>query len=220
MSKPKKSHHSPTRHQPLRATRATSKPAEDIMKDDITVARSSKNGVQKSVGKPRAAAQRKRKKAVQALVKKVDARDPHDAFAEQAQLLQLSALQSPVTPTHTSPKGSKSKRKEKKYMDDTVSVKNERHDDHLQRGDRWIPDFEHRPRLTRQPNGVPYSLWMAYKHLDDYIYRHSLSAAEIEALPLLEDVHAYQDSDGRGPKPLTPPGYQYDEHLELVPVGE
>lgn len=50
------------------------------------------------------------------------------------------------------------------------------------------------------------------------MYRCSLSVAEVEALPLLADVHEYQDSDGRTPKPITPPGYEFDDHLELVPV--
>ncbi|GAP86255.1 hypothetical protein SAMD00023353_1801610 [Rosellinia necatrix] len=91
----------------------------------------------------------------------------------------------------------------------------------LRRGRRWIPDIGRRgPRPAQRPPGVPHTLWMAYAHLDDFVYRHSLAPAEVEALPLLDDVIEYQNSDGRSPRPVTPPGHRWDDHLELVPIEE
>ncbi|KAJ8125509.1 hypothetical protein O1611_g8129 [Lasiodiplodia mahajangana] len=216
----KKLHHKPTRHQPRRATRVT-KRADEPGAGDI-IPHLSTNGVHKSEGKSRGPAQRKRKKLQNALIKRVDARDPKDALAEQTHLLGLSYLLSPVSPKSTAPLKPREqlRRKskgEKKYMDDVLTV-DDSFEDELQRGDRWIPNFEYRTRPTHKPNGVPYSLWLSYKHLDDFIYRCSLSPEDLEGLPLLEDVHEYQNSDGRMPRPITPPGFKYDESLELVPI--
>jgi hypothetical protein len=58
---------------------------------------------------------------------------------------------------------------------------------------------------------------LSYQYLDEYMYLHSLSPAELEALPLREDVQRYKDTDG-APKPIPPPGFRWDEHRELVPV--
>lgn len=161
---------------------------------------------------------RQRKKLQHALIKKVDARDVEEAFAEQSHLLGLGSPLPPNSPAlpkkiqkHNTVKGPK-------YMDDSLN-EGANIDEEIHRGKRWIPDLAHRKRAVDQPLGVPFALWIAYKHLDDYMYRHSLSCEELEALPLLEDVHEYQDSDGRLPRPITPPGYMWDENLELVPVN-
>ncbi|KAI1126190.1 hypothetical protein F5Y10DRAFT_267324 [Nemania abortiva] len=212
----KNPHHKPTRHQPRREARVVEK-ADQTEVGDITITHIPMGGVHKHEGKPRTSTQKKRKKLQNALIKKVDARDPEDALAEQTQLFALSCLPSPTSPKSIippNPRGQERRKAkgDKKYMDDVPDVIDDTFED------RWIPDFEHRTRPTHKPPRVPYSLWLSYKHLDDYIYRHSLSNAELEALPLLEDVHRYQDSDGRTPRPITPPGWEYDENLELVPI--
>lgn len=140
------------------------------------------------------------------------------------------------------------KKTKEKYMDailDTIYVATEDNDDNdesnntennnnnnnsgnnkknepLRRLARWIPDYAHRPKLARASednnNKVPHALWMAYQYLDDYIYRRTLTPAEVLALPLLQDVREYQDSDGKGPRPATPEGFRWDESLDLVPI--
>ncbi|KAI1148275.1 hypothetical protein F4825DRAFT_470517 [Nemania diffusa] len=218
----KKSHHKPTRHQPRRAIRLTEKMAEAEGGNTSTNSNPSMSGVHKQEVKSRCLAQRKRKKLQNALIKRVDARNPQDAFTEQSQLLNLSYLLSPTSPKCIGPPKSpgqdrRNRKGDKKYMDENFGV-DDSAEGALQRSDRWIPNFEYRSRPTHKPRGVPHSLWMSYTHLDDYIYRQSLSPAEVEALPLLEDVYEYQNSNGRTPRPITPPGFTYDENLELVPV--
>lgn len=213
----------PTRHQPPRSTRATGK-TDKTEVEGITIPRSLAGGVRKHEGKSRGTAQRKRKKLQNALIKKVDTRNHQDALVEQARLLGLNRAPPPTSPTSPGqlrPKGQtrgSTKKGKKKYMDDVIGA-DDCPEDVLQRGERWIPDFKYRTKPIHKPYGVPHSLWMSYTHLDDYMYRHSLSEAEVEALPLVEDVHEYQDSDGRTPRPITPPGYEFDDHLELVPIA-
>ncbi|KAI1426393.1 hypothetical protein F5Y12DRAFT_713124 [Xylaria sp. FL1777] len=220
MAGSKKVHRKPTRRQPQRTTGDTSK-SDQAEAGRITTSRSSAGGVHKPEGKSRSSATRHRKKFQQALIKKVDARNSEDAWAEQANLLSLSNASPPSSPTSaraSKPMAlSRRRPKAKKYMDDILNVEDSGEDE-LKRGKRWIPDFAHRKRPNHQPPGVPFSLWMSYKHLDEYMYRHSLSREDLEALPLLDDVHEYQNSDGRIPQPITPPGYQWDENLELIPV--
>ncbi|KAI0406887.1 hypothetical protein F4802DRAFT_556501 [Xylaria palmicola] len=214
----KKERGNPTRRQPPRATRNPSRKEQTEGEAAKTSCSLPAAGVAKREGKSRGATTRRRKKLQSALIKRIEARNYKDALFEQGQLLGLAAQLSPTSPA-PSHRGRRHGRAEKKYMDDLPSTEHAVGDG-LQRGQRWIPDFEHRTRPTHQPHAVPFSLWLAYRHLDDYIYRHSLSQAEVEALPLLEDVHEYQNSDGRGPKPITPPGYQWDKNLELVPLEE
>ncbi|TRX88206.1 hypothetical protein FHL15_010895 [Xylaria flabelliformis] len=225
MPSSKKPHH--------RSSKAPPKPTDITDKAktaDIAPPHSTTAGIQKHEGKTRAATARRRKKLQNklqnALIKKVDARNPQEAMTEQAELLGMSNTVSPVPsptePRPPKPKGRARRNAKAKYMDDILEEEEEegRLGDELQRGKRWIPDFEHRTQPTHRPEGIPYGLWMSYKHLDEYIYRHALSPAELERLPLLDDVHEYQNSDGTAPKPITPPGYQFDENLELVPVRE
>ncbi|KAI0449986.1 hypothetical protein F5B21DRAFT_529395 [Xylaria acuta] len=230
MPSSKKPHRSPTHHQLSRALFKSTDKVDKMDVGDITTSYSSMAGIHKHEGKTRGSAARRRKKLQNALIKRVDTRNSEEALAEQAELLNyessflgVSTLSSPPSPTGTGPPKSRGRArrnaKEKKYMDDILNEEDSRGDE-LERAKRWIPDFEHRRRPTIQPSKVPYGLWMSYKHLDDYIYRHSLSPAEVQALPLLDDVHGYQNSDGRAPKPITPPGYQFDENLELVPIRE
>ncbi|KAI1822411.1 hypothetical protein F4861DRAFT_514623 [Xylaria intraflava] len=210
----KKPQHKPTRLQPQRAAR-------DPNRKDGFNAREPTTGVRKNAEKLGGPLKRQRKKLQQkklqnALVKKVDARDPKDSWAEQAGLLGLTVPPSPKTtrPPATRPK------KSERYVD--YILRNEADDDpndDLKRAERWIPDFEHRRRPLERPPGIPHAVWMAYKHLDELVYRFSLSREELVALPLLEDVHAYQDMDGRTERPITPPGFRWDDNLELEPLG-
>ncbi|KAI1202270.1 hypothetical protein F5X97DRAFT_345411 [Nemania serpens] len=215
MPSSKKPQRKPTRYQPRRSTKATNK-TDDI---EVETPRSPAGGVHKHEGKSRGTAQRKHKKLQNTLIKRVDTRNHQDALIEQAHLLGLDRVSSPMSPGQPRPRGQArgSTKKGKKYMDDIIGA-DDCPEDGLQRDNRWIPSFEYRTKPIHKPHGVPYSLWMSYIHLDDYMYRCSLSVAEVEALPLLADVHEYQDSDGRTPKPITPPGYEFDDHLELVPV--
>ncbi|KAI0521420.1 hypothetical protein F5B22DRAFT_662540 [Xylaria bambusicola] len=190
MKETMQSHRKPGRRQPGRAARNTAKSSEANI-GEIMDSRNS-SAIDKSQVKSRASA------------------------AEQAQLLGLNGPLTPTTPTSTkSSKGKSHGHGKKKYMDDILE---DNIDEEIKRGKRWIPDLAHRKRPNSQPLGVPFALWTAYKHLDDYMYRHSLSNEDLEALPLLEDVHQYQDSDGKLPQPITPPGFQWDENLELVPL--
>ncbi|KAI0970160.1 hypothetical protein F4678DRAFT_462960 [Xylaria arbuscula] len=220
MAARKQSHRMPTRYQPQRAARDAGTPDQAKLGDTVA-SHSSPSGVRKPERKSRGASTRQRKKFQRALIKQVDARDSGDAWAEQAHLLGLSDASPLPSPTNMGPSKPKAngyrKTKGRKYMDDIVDMEDHAQDE-LQRGQRWIPDFAHRKRPNNQPPGVPFSLWMSYKHLDDYMYRHSLSREELESLPLLDDVHEYQNSDGRKPRPITPPGYRWDDHLELTPV--
>ncbi|KAJ3564249.1 hypothetical protein NPX13_g7912 [Xylaria arbuscula] len=218
MAESKKSHRRPTRRQPRRATKDAAQISEPKVGDVLTPRPSA--SVRKPQGKSRAATTRQRKKFQQALIKKVDARDPEEAWVEQAHLLGLSNPPLPTSPTLPKKNAQLHNTiKEPKYMDDVLNEKGNI-DEEIHRGKRWIPGLTHRKRPVDQPLGVPFALWIAYKHLDDYMYRHSLSDANLKALPLLEDVHRYQDSDGRLPRPITPPGCIWDENLELVPAEE
>ncbi|KAI0537100.1 hypothetical protein GGR58DRAFT_502577 [Xylaria digitata] len=219
MTDGKKYHHKATRHQPRRAASASKIDVAEA-RDVVTLLSSA--GVRRSKGKSRGPAARQRKKFQEALIKRVDSRGP-EAWGEQALLLGLGDTLPPESPTITKPSTPRGqdrrKAKGKKYMDDILDPQ-DRIGDQLGRENRWIPNFEHRKRVAVKPPGIPYSLWMSYKHLDDFIYRYSLSLAELETMPMLEDVHEYQDSDGRTPKPITPPGYRWDENLELIPIEE
>ncbi|KAI1747567.1 hypothetical protein F4782DRAFT_535327 [Xylaria castorea] len=224
MPSSKKPHRSSTHHRPAKAFPKTTDTADKAKIEDITPSHSTTTGIHKHEGKTRAAAARRRKKLQNALIKKVDARNSQEALAEQAELLGASTPSPPPSPTEARPPKPKGRARrnakaEKKYMDDILDEEDGLGDE-LQRGKRWIPDFEHRARPAHRPAGVPYGLWISFKHLDDYIYRHWLSPAEVEELPLLDDVHEYQNSDGTAPRPITPPGYQFDENLELVPIRE
>ncbi|RYC55217.1 hypothetical protein CHU98_g10993 [Xylaria longipes] len=223
MPSSKKPHRNPNHHQPSRALSQNTDTVGKAEAGDTITPYSSTAGIHKHERKTRGTTARRRKKLQNALIKRVDTRDSQEALAEQAQLLGVNTPSSSPSPTEARPPKSKGRARrnakgDKKYMDDILNEEDSLGDD--RRAKRWIPDFEHRTRPIRQPAGVPYGLWVSYKHLDDYIYRHSLSQAEVEALPLLDDVHEYQNSDGRAPKPITPPGYQFDENLELVPIRE
>ncbi|KAI5926174.1 hypothetical protein F4810DRAFT_655804 [Camillea tinctor] len=202
----------PTRNQPLRAVR-------DGRKENHKAAAAfAKKGVSKS----RSSRSKAKDKLKATLMKRVDAMDADTAWLEQSKLLGIglaSPKPSPKTDLN-SPRAKRGRlgrkpRPEKKFMDDIFGSDDDADAaDHLQRGDRWIPDMEHRRRPACKPPRVPHQLWMSYCLLDDYIYRESLTQDEVLSFPLMDDVYTYQHG---GPKPITPPGYQWDSHRQLVP---
>ncbi|KAI8629334.1 hypothetical protein F5Y19DRAFT_475322 [Xylariaceae sp. FL1651] len=229
MPESKKAHRKATRLQPRRAARDGGKTGQREAGDN-TQLRCPIGGVHKPTGpvgaaserKPRGPARRKQKKLQQALIKRVDARDPDEALAEQSQLLALSIESPPTSPTTENAsqlakggkgRGRRGAKADKKYVDDIFGSDDELDD--LQRANRWIPGIEHRSRPAEKPPSVPLALWLSYSILDEYIYRRSLSPAEIMALPLLHDVHEYQDT-GKEPRPATPPGFRWDDDRNLV----
>ncbi|KAI1495901.1 hypothetical protein F5X99DRAFT_425512 [Biscogniauxia marginata] len=203
-----------TRHQPRRTAR-------DGRKDTPKTGGITKTGPTKAgISKPKArTARSKAKDKLKAtLMKKVDARDPDDAWIEQSRLLGTS-----TTPVSPKPprlrKGGRRGRKtpspkaEKKFMDD-IFEQDDDAADQLQRGDRWIPDMELRGRPAQRPPHIPHQLWISYCLLDEHIYRLSLTPDEVLALPLMDDVYTYQHG---GPEPICPPGFRWDSHRQLVP---
>ncbi|KAI0597476.1 hypothetical protein F4775DRAFT_602696 [Biscogniauxia sp. FL1348] len=211
-----------TRHQPRRAARNDRK--ENHKAKAIT---------KKAVSKSRSSRSKAKEKLKATLLKKVDAMDPSDAWLEQSNLLGAGLVSSPKpspkTGAPSSPRAKRGRpsrkatvvpRAEKKFMDDIFGSDDD--DDEadtadrrrLQRGDRWIPDMEHRGRPAHRPPHVAHQLWMSYCLLDDYIYRESLTPDEVVAFPLMDDVYTYQHG---GPKPITPPGFRWDRHRQLVP---
>ena len=118
--------------------------------------------------------------------------------------------------TEAAPKRKRSgKKKKEKFMEDELLTEAQK-SDKLRRYDRWIPDIGHRKRVATRPDSVPYELWMSYCMMDEYIYRQSLTAQEVAALPLIDEVFLHKQD---GPKPITPPGFRWDEEKELVPIS-
>ncbi|KAI1328363.1 hypothetical protein F5Y16DRAFT_159809 [Xylariaceae sp. FL0255] len=165
-----------------------------------------------------------KRKNMKDLEKKIKAQDQNTAWAEQLMLLGLgphddlamdelanSPVHSPLTPKFKP----RSNRRGKKFMDDEPELSDDEADSQ-QRWDRWIPNIEYRERLTQRPRGVNRILWNSYVQLDEHIYRLSRSEAQLQSLPLLNDVHLYQDENG--PKPVTPPGFQWDSDRNLIPI--
>ncbi|KAI1083661.1 hypothetical protein F5B20DRAFT_595595 [Whalleya microplaca] len=221
---------SSSRRQPHRAVKGnSSSPAELLPSPNL---RRTKAGIAKSQGQVKG--NTKTKKGGQwlkrKLEKKVAAIDPTVALLEQSALLGITADPPHLSPTALkSPRSTPGKRgrwrkskKEKKYMDDFLSPDDEKEDDQdedqsLKRSLRWVPDMEHRPRISRKPANVPYQLWMAYCSLDDYIYRYSLTKEETLAHPLLDEVYRFELG---GPQPVPPPGFQWNDDKLLAPTSE
>lgn len=68
--------------------------------------------------------------------------------------------------------------------------------DPLKRAERWIPEIGFRRRVGRKPAGIPFSIWTAYKSLDDYVYRQSLSDEDVAALPMEDDIWDFYTCSG------------------------
>ncbi|KAI2628309.1 hypothetical protein GGS21DRAFT_492629 [Xylaria nigripes] len=214
--------------QPRRSVRNANKKGRVEAREPVT--RPAPGGLRKNAGKRKdtAATEKRCKQLQQALLDKVDTRDPKIAWAEQAGLLGLppGSPPSPISPKKSKPSKAEARRvaREEKYVDDMLVKENEAlaedPDRDLKREERWIPTFAQRKRTIEKPLCVSYSVWMAYRHLDEIIYRSSLSREELLALPLLEEVYEYQDKNGQVPRPITPPGFRWNENLELELVSK
>ncbi|KAI0161907.1 hypothetical protein GGR52DRAFT_561509 [Hypoxylon sp. FL1284] len=215
---------SPSRRQPRRAARGRRASADESSRHEHGP--SPAVGIQKTARSGRSAKKAKDRARME-LERRVVAMRPEVALAEQRQLLGLSLptndtstpnvpSASPIAATPTFSKGKRARQKkkaaERTYVDDILLADGEQAD----MGDRWIPDMEHRRRVTHRPRGVPYQLWMSYCFLDDYMYRSSLTDEEIRSHPLLDDVYSFQTG---GPQPVTPPGFQWDGRKQLVPIS-
>ncbi|KAI1208352.1 uncharacterized protein F4807DRAFT_430967 [Annulohypoxylon truncatum] len=233
---------SPSRQQPRRAVR-DNKAASPTQPQHPNKPHKSRGGITKAKLKQGVKHGKKggkfvpgaRARATKALERRVSAMESEVALLEQRELLGIAeesevispGIQSAPTPKPTKPnkRGRKRRQSVDMYMDYFLLSDEEgegekkkqggKETEQLRRGDRWIPDMEHRGRLSRKPNAVPYQIWMAYSLMDDYIYRHSITDAEVLTHPLMDDVYSFQNG---GPQPVTPAGFQWDERRNLVPI--
>jgi hypothetical protein len=129
-------------------------------------------------------------------------------------ILELAADKLPDKrpPAHNYKEGRRS-RSTKRCMDESDFLDPEENDE-LGMSSRHIPHIGLRRRVGRKPANVPFSIWMAYKQMDDYVYRQSLSEREVLALPSDDDAFAFQSHDGAIPS--LPPGFSWDDRRRLV----
>ena len=202
-------------------------------KAEVIPSRVPQNGINKSNGAkskppPKRAMYQLRSK----LIKRLEGQDQQDLEQQQARLLRRASialaeeglelpgileiaadkLPDVRPPTHNFREGRRS-RPTKRYMDESEFLEPDE-DDELGLSLRHIPHIGLRRRVGRKPARVPFCIWMAYKQMDDFVYRHSLSEQEALALPLNDDVFAFQGVDGA--KPSLPPGFSWDDKRRLV----
>lgn len=115
-------------------------------------------------------------------------------------------------PTNNYREGRRS-RPTKRYMDESEFLEPDDNDE-LGLSSWHVPQIGLRRRVGRKPTNVPFSIWMAYKQIDDYVYRQSLTEREVLALPFDDDAFAFQSHDGA--KPSLPPGFSWDDKRRLV----
>lgn len=115
-------------------------------------------------------------------------------------------------PTHNH-RDSRRSRSTKRFMDESEFLEPEENDE-LGLSSRHIPHIGLRRRISKKPAHVPFNIWMAYKQMDDFVYRQSLSEREVLALPFDDDAFAFQGHDGA--KPSLPPGFAWDDKRRLV----
>ncbi|KAH9908310.1 hypothetical protein F4778DRAFT_716844 [Xylariomycetidae sp. FL2044] len=237
MEGPQKSPKSPIRQMPKRAAkRRPGVESQERHQNALSVSTTLNAGVTKRTGRSGTKShkksgrsrskQEKKKKARGELNRKVDAMDQKAAWQEQSELLGLSpdSIQATLeslesTPSPRSPHGKRSrkgkgKKTHKGFVDDLLDDGLDS-DDSLQLSERHIPRMEHRGHPVEKPDNVPQSLWLAYCHLNDYIYRQSLPEDVIKQLPLIEEYFKFQHG---GPAPSLPPGFEWSAHGELLAV--
>ncbi|KAI0128117.1 hypothetical protein F4776DRAFT_629313 [Hypoxylon sp. NC0597] len=221
--------------QPRRSVRqkasSSSQTLEKAQASEAGVQKPAQNEPKQEKGRKRAG-RGARAKATKALEEKVSAMEPEAACREQNELLGITSEPNGASSTiiQASPKvakskrGRKRKRAEEMYMDDILlSDEGEtgkgsgEGGDRLRRADRWIPDIEHRVRIASKPKNVPCQMWMSYTLLDDYIYRQSLTEEQVLTHPLMDEIYTFQNG---GPKPTTPPGFQWGDRKRLVHIRQ
>ncbi|KAI1775495.1 hypothetical protein F4818DRAFT_416699 [Hypoxylon cercidicola] len=232
---------SPARRQPRRSAKHASitqppSPKQKPSSGAGTRKRTARGGDKSSKPKRARGTKGAKARAIKELEEKVSAMKPEVALSEQRELLSVPVEPADVPPANmhpaapelatATPKSAKGKRgrprknraEEDMYMDDFLlsdeEVAHNGREVNLRRADRWIPDMEHRRRISRRPKNVPYAVWMSYCFLDDYIYRNSLTDEEVLSYPLLDDMFSFQSG---GTQPATPAGFQWNEKKHLVP---
>ncbi|KAI1815851.1 hypothetical protein GGS20DRAFT_584145 [Poronia punctata] len=164
----------PTRYQPRRAAKKPSQrekkgraAAKELGKSEtgrVLKAHKPAGDVKTKITLRSKASQKARKKLQEALIKRVDARDPEEAAAEQMRLFRSAGTS--YTPNNTG----------------RVNVPSP--DDKLQRAVRCAPSVLYRRLIEAQkPAGVPLQVWEEYVRLGDYIYGDTFKT-EGEDLPM------------------------------------
>lgn len=217
-----------------RAKRAAAAAAERAKAEEAQ-SKVPKNGISKTKGPkskppPKRAMYQLRSK----LIKKLDGQDQGELEQQQSRLLRRASialaedgLELPLIldaaavmmpdldktpPTHN--KGRDGRRgRAKRYIDEAEFFEPDENDE-LGLSGRHIPQIGARLRVSKKPAKVPFSIWMAYKQLDDFVYRHSLSKEEVLALPTDDEAFVFQ-GDG-GEEPSLPPGFAWDNTRRLV----
>ncbi|KAI6085745.1 hypothetical protein F4821DRAFT_279083 [Hypoxylon rubiginosum] len=235
----------PTRRQPRRSARDRRAAAKKAPSLSHSLKHSSDAGVPKKArhakgGKKKAI--RDLEKRVAAMEPQVALSEQSELLKIPTATLVVDVLPDapPPTPAPATPKSAKNKRgrpKKKRdedmYMDEfllsdeeepapqvaaggqTAAAAAAAAAKNLRRGDRWIPELEHRRRITKKPANVPHGLWMSYRFFDDYMYRMSLTEEEVLSHPLMDEVFSFQNNGHR--PPVAPEGFWW-EGKELVPV--
>lgn len=194
------------------------------------------NGISKTKGpKSKPAPKRAMYQLRSKLIKKLDGQDQEELEQHQSRLLRRASfalaeegLELPVVldaaaattpnpdkppPVHSKWRDGRRGRFAKRYIDAAEFLENDE-DDAQGLSGRHIPQIGARRRVSKKPAKVPFSIWMAYKQLDDFVYRHSLSEGEAAALPT--DDEAFDFQGGSGKAPSLPPGFAWDNMRRLI----
>ncbi|KAI3401974.1 hypothetical protein diail_3948 [Diaporthe ilicicola] len=170
------------------------------------------------------------------LVKKLDAEDQEQLARHQARLLRRASIalageglglpvvldaaantdvlaQSPKTTTAPSQiRLGRRGRPKNNYVDDGEILDIDENDE-LGLSGRHIPQIGLRRRVGKKPTKVPFSIWMAYHQLDDFVYRNSLSEEEVVALPTDDEVFDFHSG---GEAPGLPSDFTWDNKKRLI----
>lgn len=169
------------------------------------------------------------------LVKKLDAEDQEQLAQHQTQLLRRASIalageglglplvldaaanidvlpQSTNVPAAFRHRSGRRGRSKKNWVD-AEEILDLDENDHLGLSGRHIPQIGLRRRVGKKPTKVPFSLWMAYYQLDDFIYRNSLSEEEVVALPTDDEVFDFHSGGGA---PSLPPDFAWDAKKRLA----
>lgn len=217
------------------AKRAAAAAAAIRAKEEEAQSRVPQNGISKTKGPkskppPKRAMYQLRSK----LNKRLDGKDQEELEQQQSRLLRRASIAlaedglelpaildaAAVTmpdpdkprPTHNKWKDGR-RRLAKRYTDAEEFLEPDENDG-LGLSGRHIPQIGARRRVGKKPPKVPFSIWMAYKQLDDFVYRHSLSEEEVAALPT--DDEAFDFQGGGGKEPSLPHGFVWDDTKRLV----
>lgn len=219
-----------------KARKAAAIAANEQSKAEETQPRAPQNGISKNKGPtPKPPPKRAMYQLRSQLIKRLDGQDQEELEQQQARLLRRASvalaedgLELPVVldaaavtlpdrpppPTHNNWKDGRRSRFAKRYVDATEFLDPDEHDE-LGLSGRHIPQIGLRRRVGKKPAKVPFAIWMAYKQLDEFVYRRSLSDEEVAALPTDDDAFDFQGSDGQEP-PSLPTGFRWGAQKKLV----